>query len=118
MTNDQRSPSLCLTALRLTARLALVPAACVLLRKALRMEQRAHQRHGVGRLVHLEDAELPLHEGGDPPVAELSENEVAPSPASARLFSATRADSSWSWREEWHRPCHQESAFSLRTLPV
>jgi hypothetical protein len=74
MTNDQRSPSVCLTALRLTARLALVPASRILLRKALRKEPRARQRHGVGRLVHLEDAELPLHEGDDPPVAEVREN--------------------------------------------
>jgi enterochelin esterase-like enzyme len=44
--------------------------------------------------------------------------EAAPSPAFARLFNASRADSSRSWREEGDRTCHQESAFSFRTLPV
>jgi hypothetical protein len=38
------------------------------------------QRHGVGRLVHLEDAELPLHEGDDPPVVEIRENRCRTQP--------------------------------------
>jgi hypothetical protein len=33
-----------------------------------------HQRHRVGRLVHIEDAEPPLHEGDDPPVVKVREN--------------------------------------------
>jgi hypothetical protein len=37
-------------------------------------QPRARQCHRVGRLVHLEDAELPLHEGDDPPVVEVREN--------------------------------------------
>jgi hypothetical protein len=44
--------------------------------------------------------------------------EAAPNPASARLFSVCRADSYRFWREDGDRPCHQESAFFLRTLPV
>jgi hypothetical protein len=37
-------------------------------------QPRARQCHRVGRLVHLEDAEPPLHEGDDPPVVEVREN--------------------------------------------
>jgi hypothetical protein len=37
-------------------------------------QPRAHQRHRVGRLVHLEDMELPRHERDDPPVVEVREN--------------------------------------------
>jgi hypothetical protein len=37
---------------------------------------------------------------------------------SARLFNASRADSSRSWCDKGDRPGHQESAFSFRTLPV
>jgi hypothetical protein len=48
----------------------------------------------------------------------FARTKAAPSPASAKLFSASRADSSRVWCEEGDRPCHQESAFSLRTLPV
>jgi hypothetical protein len=48
----------------------------------------------------------------------FARTEAAPNPASARFFNASRADSSRSWREEGDRPCHQESAFSSRTLPV
>jgi hypothetical protein len=48
----------------------------------------------------------------------FARTDAAPSPASARLFSASRADSSLSWREEGDRPCHQDLAFSLRTLLV
>jgi hypothetical protein len=46
----------------------------------------------------------------------FTRTEAAPSPASARLFNASRADSSRSWCEEGDKPCHQESAFSFRTL--
>jgi hypothetical protein len=37
---------------------------------------------------------------------------------SARSFSACKADSSLSWREEGDTSCHQESAFSFKTLQV
>jgi hypothetical protein len=48
----------------------------------------------------------------------FARTEAVPSPASARPFNASRADSSWSWCEEGDRRCHQESAFSFSTLPV
>jgi hypothetical protein len=48
----------------------------------------------------------------------FARTEAVPSLASARFFSASRADSSQSWREEGDRLCHQESAFSFSTLPV
>jgi hypothetical protein len=50
------------------------------------------QRHGVGRLVHLENAESPLHEGDDAPMVEVREDRGRAQPASARLFSASMAD--------------------------
>jgi hypothetical protein len=81
-------------------------------------QPRARQRHRVGRLFHLEDAEPPSMKGMIRRWWRFARTEAAPSPASARLFSASRADSSRSWHEEGDRPCHQESAFSLRTLPV
>jgi hypothetical protein len=37
-------------------------------------QPRACQRHRVGCLVHLEDAEPPLHVGNDPSVVEVHEN--------------------------------------------
>jgi hypothetical protein len=69
MTNDQRSSWLCLMALRLMARLALVAAY-----SWGKGSGRLRQRHGVGRLIHLENAESPLHEGDDPPVVEVRED--------------------------------------------
>jgi enterochelin esterase-like enzyme len=48
----------------------------------------------------------------------FTRTEAAPSPVSARLFNASKADSNRSWHEEGDRSCHQESAFSFRTLPV
>jgi hypothetical protein len=50
------------------------PRGRVLRGEAVVDQLRAHQRHRVGCLVHLEDAELPLDEGGDPPVVEVREN--------------------------------------------
>jgi hypothetical protein len=47
----------------------------------------------------------------------LARTEAAPSPASAKSFSACKSDSNRSWREEGDTPCHQESAFSFKTLP-
>jgi hypothetical protein len=48
----------------------------------------------------------------------LARTEAAPSPTSAKSFSTCKADSSRSWREEGDTLCHQESAFSFKTLPV
>jgi hypothetical protein len=44
-------------------------------------QPRARQRHGVGRLVHIEDAELPLHEGNDPPVVKVREDRSRTQPS-------------------------------------
>jgi enterochelin esterase-like enzyme len=44
--------------------------------------------------------------------------EATVSPPSANAFNAFKAESSRSWREGGDKPCHQESAFSLTTLPV
>jgi hypothetical protein len=71
ITNDQRSSLLFLTALRLIAHLALVT---LYSRGMVLYQPRARQRHMVGRLVHLEDAEPPLYEGDDPPVVKVREN--------------------------------------------
>jgi hypothetical protein len=57
-------------ALRLTARLALV---ATYHRKRSEKPQ-ARQRHGVGCLAHIIDAELHLHERDDLPVVEVREN--------------------------------------------
>jgi hypothetical protein len=53
------------------ARLALVAAYS---RGRRSCTNRERQRYRVSRLLHLEDAELPLHEGDDPPVVEVREN--------------------------------------------
>jgi hypothetical protein len=44
-------------------------------------QPRARQRHEVCRLVHLVDAELPLHEGNDPPVVEVREDRSSAQPS-------------------------------------
>jgi hypothetical protein len=63
-------------------------------RKALRKEPRARQRRRVGRLAHLVNAELPLHEEDDPPMVEVREDRSCPNPASARIFNGVRSESS------------------------
>jgi hypothetical protein len=44
-------------------------------------QPRARQHHRVGRLVHLEHAELPLHEGDDLPMVEVRENRSRAKPS-------------------------------------
>jgi hypothetical protein len=115
MTSDQRLPSLCLTALRLTAHLTLVAAY-----PAENAQKGTASASDTGLAVSsISKMRSSLSMRGM--ISwwwRFARTEAAPSPASARLFSASRADSSWSWHEEGDRPCHQESAFSLRTLPV
>jgi hypothetical protein len=41
-------------------------------------QPRARQHCGVGLLGHLEDAELPLHEGDDPLVVQVGEDRGRP----------------------------------------
>jgi hypothetical protein len=77
ITNDQRSSLPCLTALKLMARLALV---AVYSGGMVAQQLRTRQRHRVGRLAHLIDAELPLHEGDDPPMKEVREDRSRPQP--------------------------------------
>jgi hypothetical protein len=50
------------------------PRGCVVPREALVQEPRTRQGRRVGRLSHLVDAELPLHEGDDPPMVEVGED--------------------------------------------
>jgi hypothetical protein len=50
------------------------PRSRVLWRKALVQQPRTRQRHRVGLVAHLENVELPLHEGNNPPVMEVGEN--------------------------------------------
>jgi hypothetical protein len=50
------------------------PRGRVLRGETVMYQPRAHQRHRVGCLFHLEDAEPPLHEGNDPPVVKVREN--------------------------------------------
>jgi hypothetical protein len=81
-------------------------------------QPRARQRHRVGSLVHLEDAELPLHEGDDLPVVEVHEDRSRAQPGICRLFNAVRSESSRAWCEWGETLWYQESAFSFRTLSV
>jgi hypothetical protein len=57
-------------------------------------QPQARQRRRVGRLAHLVDAELPLHEGTIRLWWRLARTEAAPNPASARSFNAFRSDTS------------------------
>jgi hypothetical protein len=43
-------------------------------------EPRVCQRRRVGHLAHLVNTELPLHEGGDPPVVKVREDRSRPQP--------------------------------------
>jgi hypothetical protein len=79
------------------------------------------QRHGVGLLVHLENAEPPLQGRDDPSVVEVREDRgyaLAPNPVSARFFNEVRSESNRAWCEEGATPWCQESAFSFSTLLV
>jgi hypothetical protein len=93
ITNDQRSSSLCGTALRLIARLARV-AVYSLGKRSCSSRERAH----------LKDAELPLHEGDARRRWKLAMIEAAPSPAFARRHSAMVRDSSLRYREGGDTP--------------
>jgi hypothetical protein len=114
--NDQRSSLLYLTALRLMARLDRV-AAYSRGRRLCTNRERASATGLVVSSISKMRGSLSMR-GMIRRRWRFARTEAAPSPASARLFSVRRADSSQSWREEGGRPCHQESAFSLRTLPV
>jgi hypothetical protein len=57
------------------------PCGRILLGKAVMHHSRARQRHGVGRLAHLVDVELPLHEGNDPPVVVVHEDRSRAQPS-------------------------------------
>jgi hypothetical protein len=72
MTNDQSSSWSFLTALRLMARRALVAAySCG---KGSRSSRDCDSATGFNRLVHLKNAEPPLHEGDDPPVVDVGKD--------------------------------------------
>jgi hypothetical protein len=116
ITNDQRSSLLFLTVLRLMARLAHVAAYSGGRRSCTNRERASATGLAVSSISKMQSS-LAMRAM----ICQwwrFARTEAAPSPAFARLFSASRADSSRSWREEWDRPCHQESAFSFRTLPV
>jgi hypothetical protein len=72
MTNDQSPLLLCRPALWLMPRLPLMAAYSG--GEAIVQQLRARQRHRVGCVAHLVDAELPLHEGDDLPVVEVGED--------------------------------------------
>jgi hypothetical protein len=114
--NDQRSSLLYLTALRLMARLARVAAYSRGRRSCTNRERASATGLAVSSISKMRGS-LSMR-GMIRRRWRFVRTEAAPSPASARLFSASRADSSRSWREEGDKPCHQESAYSLRTLPV
>jgi hypothetical protein len=73
MKNDQSATSSFLTALRLTGRLTLVAKYSCARRSG--SSRNCVNATGVGLLVHLGDAEPPLHERDDPLVVEVRENQ-------------------------------------------
>jgi hypothetical protein len=79
------------------------PRGRILQGEAVVQQPRARQGHRVGRLAHLVDTDLPLHEGAIRLWWRFARTEAVPSPASARPFNASRADSSRSWREKGDR---------------
>jgi hypothetical protein len=116
ITNDQRPSLIFLTALRLTARLALVAAYSGGRRSWIDRERASATGLAVSSISKMRSSLSMM--GMIRRWWRLARTEAALSLASARLFSTSTADSSRSWREEGDRPCHLESAFSLRTLPV
>jgi hypothetical protein len=114
--NAQSAVSMILVALRLTARLALVAA--------YSREKRWGRSRGcvsatgsaVSSISKIR-SRLSMR-GTTRRWWRLARTEAAVSPASARAFSTFKAESSRSWCEEGDTLCHQESAFSLMTLPV
>jgi hypothetical protein len=57
------------------------PRGRVLQGEAVVYQPRARWRHRVGRLIHLKDAELALHERDDPPVVEVREDRSCAQPS-------------------------------------
>jgi hypothetical protein len=114
--NDQRSSLLCLTALRLMAHLTLVAAYSRGRRSCTNREHASATGLAVSSISKMRSS-LSMR-GMIRRWWRFARTEAAPSPASARSFSASRADSSRSWREEGDRSCHQESSFSFSTWTV
>jgi hypothetical protein len=73
----------CLTTLRLMARLALMAAYS---RGSGRAATTSAPTTQGWRLAHLVDTELPLHEGDDPPVVEVGEDQSRAQPSVRRAL--------------------------------
>jgi hypothetical protein len=70
------------------------PRGRVFPREVVVQQLQMRQRRRVGRLAHVVDAELPLHEGMIRLWWRLVRTEATPNSASARLFNMIRSDSS------------------------